>query len=84
MRAHTVAALVYDQLRQPAAQKLACEQPGQTPQPTALVHEARLRLVGGEQTRDWDGRGHFSAAAAEAMRRVLVDHARDSIWRWRK
>jgi RNA polymerase sigma factor (TIGR02999 family) len=68
--------LVYDELRQLAAQKLAHEQPGQTLQATALVHEAYLRLVGGEQTRDWDGRGHFFAAAAEAMRRILVDNAR--------
>src|SRR5438094_10391544 len=68
--------LVYDELRQLAAQKLAHEQPGQTLQATALVHEAYLRLVGGEQTRDWDGRGHFFAAAAEAMRRILIDRAR--------
>jgi RNA polymerase sigma factor (TIGR02999 family) len=68
--------LVYDELRRLAAQKLANEQPGQTLQATALVHEAYLRLVGGEQTRDWDGRGHFFAAAAEAMRRILVENAR--------
>jgi RNA polymerase sigma factor (TIGR02999 family) len=68
--------LVYDELRQLAAQKLAHEQPGHTLQATALVHEAYLRLVGGEQTQDWDGRGHFFAAAAEAMRRILVDRAR--------
>jgi RNA polymerase sigma factor (TIGR02999 family) len=68
--------LVYDELRQLAAQKLAHEQPGQTLQPTALVHEAYLRLVGGEQTQDWGGRGHFFAAAAEAMRRILIDRAR--------
>jgi RNA polymerase sigma factor (TIGR02999 family) len=68
--------LVYDELRLLAAQKLAHEQPGQTLQATALVHEAYLRLVGGEQTRAWDGRGHFFAAAAEAMRRILVDRAR--------
>jgi RNA polymerase sigma factor (TIGR02999 family) len=68
--------LVYDELRQLAAQKLAHEQPGQTLQATALVHEAYLRLVGGEPTRDWDGRGHFFAAAAEAMRRILIDRAR--------
>src|SRR5712691_921047 len=69
-------ALVYDELRKLAAQKLAHEPPGQTLQATALVHEAYLRLVGGEQTRDWDGRGHFFAAAAEAMRRILIDRAR--------
>src|SRR5437773_8849730 len=68
--------LVYNELRQLAAQKLAHEQPGQTLQATALVHEAYLRLVGGEQTGDWDGRRHFFAAAAEAMRRILIDRAR--------
>jgi RNA polymerase sigma factor (TIGR02999 family) len=68
--------LVYEELRQLAAQKLAHEQPGQTLQATALVHEAYLRLVGGEQARDWAGRGHFFAAAAEAMRRILIDNAR--------
>ena len=68
--------LVYDELRQLAAQKLAHEQAGQTLQATALVHEAFLRLVGGEQTQDWDGRRHFFAAAAEAMRRILIDRAR--------
>ena len=68
--------LVYDELRQLAAQKLAHEQPGQTLQATALVHEAYLRLVGGETPQRWDGRGHFFAAAAEAMRRILVDQAR--------
>src|SRR5438067_11186582 len=68
--------LVYDELRQLAAQKLAHEQPGQTLQATALVHEAYLRLVGGEQTQDWGGRRHFFAAAAEAMRRILIDRAR--------
>jgi RNA polymerase sigma factor (TIGR02999 family) len=65
--------LVYDELRQLAAQKLAHETPGQTLQPTALVHEAYLRLVGDQK---FEGRGHFFAAAAEAMRRILVDHAR--------
>lgn len=65
--------IVYDELRQLAAQKLAAEAPGQTLQPTALVHEAYLRLVG-DQT--FDSRGHFFAAAAEAMRRILVDNAR--------
>jgi RNA polymerase sigma factor (TIGR02999 family) len=67
--------LVYDELRQLAAQKLAREQPGQTLQPTALVHEAYLRLVGDGEPH-WDSRGHFFAAAAEAMRRILVDQAR--------
>src|SRR5215204_5916261 len=68
--------LVYDELRKLAAQKLARETPGQTLQPTALVHEAYLRLVGEEEEQHWDGRGHFFAAAAEAMRRILVEHAR--------
>src|SRR6478609_4413363 len=68
--------LVYDELRKLAAARLADERPGQTLQPTALVHEAYVRLVGGDQTRDWDGRGHFFAAAAEAMRRILVEAAR--------
>src|SRR5262245_38028553 len=68
--------LVYDELRNLAAQRLVQEKPGQTLQATALVHEAYLRLVGGEQTQDWDGRRHFFAAAAEAMRRILIDRAR--------
>ncbi len=68
--------LVYDELRRLAAEKLAHEQPGQTLQATALVHEAYLRLLGGNQTQDWDGRRHFFAAAAEAMRRILIDRAR--------
>ena len=68
--------LVYDELRQLAAQKLAHEAPGQTLQPTALVHEAYLRLVGGGEERHWNSRGHFFAAAAEAMRRILVESAR--------
>src|SRR6188472_4720090 len=68
--------LVYDELRKLAAARLAEEKPGQTLQPTALVHEAYLRLVGGEQPQDWDGRGHFFSAAAEAMRRILIDRAR--------
>ena len=68
--------LVYDELRQLAAHKLAQEGPGQTLQATALVHEAYLRLVGDGEQR-WDGRGHFFAAAAEAMRRILVNRARD-------
>jgi RNA polymerase sigma factor (TIGR02999 family) len=66
--------LVYDELRNLAAARMAAEAPGQTLQPTALVHEAYLRLVGGQH---FDGRGHFFAAAAEAMRRILVNHARD-------
>src|SRR5262249_39635052 len=68
--------LVYDELRKLAAQRLAQEKPGQTLQATALVHEAYLRLVGGEQPQPWNGRGHFFAAAAEAMRRILVEAAR--------
>jgi RNA polymerase sigma factor (TIGR02999 family) len=74
--------LVYDELRKLAAQKLAQEKPGQTLQATALVHEAYLRLVAGDQcephapAKGWDSRGHFFAAAAEAMRRILVDQAR--------
>jgi RNA polymerase sigma factor (TIGR02999 family) len=68
--------LVYDELRKLAAQKLAQEKPGQTLQATALVHEAYLRLVGGAHSQDWDGRGHFFAAAAESMRRILVEAAR--------
>jgi RNA polymerase sigma factor (TIGR02999 family) len=68
--------LVYDELRQLAAQRLAQEQPGQTLQPTALVHEAYLRLVGGGEGPHWDNRGHFFAAAAEAIRRILVENAR--------
>jgi RNA polymerase sigma factor (TIGR02999 family) len=68
--------LVYDELRQLAAQKLAQEKPGQTLQATALVHEAYLRLVDVEQTQIWNSKGHFFAAAAEAMRRILVENAR--------
>src|SRR5579871_3459771 len=68
--------LVYDELRRLAAQRLAQEKPGQTLQPTALVHEAYLRLVDTEHVRGWDSRGHFFAAAAEAMRRILVERAR--------
>jgi RNA polymerase sigma factor (TIGR02999 family) len=68
--------LVYDELRRLAAAKLANEKPGQTLQATALVHEAYLRLVGTEKPEGWDSRGHFFAAAAEAMRRILVDNAR--------
>jgi RNA polymerase sigma factor (TIGR02999 family) len=66
--------LVYDELRQLAAARLAAEAPGHSLNPTALVHEAYLRLLGDQQ---FDGRGHFFAAAAEAMRRILVNHARD-------
>jgi RNA polymerase sigma factor (TIGR02999 family) len=69
--------LVYDELRKLAAQKLAQEKPGQTLQATALVHEAYLRLVDAEKARPWDSRGHFFAAAAEAMRRILINRARD-------
>lgn len=69
--------LVYEELRKLAAVKLAHELPGQTLQATALVHDAYLRLVGNEQhDRSWDNRGHFFAAAAEAMRRILIDQAR--------
>ena len=68
--------LVYDELRRLAAQRLVQEKPGQTLQATALVHEAYLRLVGPADERWWDGRGHFLAAAAEAMRRILVESAR--------
>jgi RNA polymerase sigma factor (TIGR02999 family) len=73
--------LVYDELRKLAAARLAGEKPGQTLQPTALVHEAYLRLVAGggpsePRERSWDGRDHFFAAAAEAMRRILIDRAR--------
>jgi RNA polymerase sigma factor (TIGR02999 family) len=69
--------LVYNELRGLAARRLGREAPGQSLQATALVHEAYLRLVGGDPGRQWDGRGHFFAAAAEAMRRILVDRARD-------
>src|SRR3954465_9316329 len=68
--------LVYDELRKLAAAHLADEKPGQTLQPTALVHEAYLRLVGLEPDQHWGGRAHFFAAAAEAMRRILLDAAR--------
>jgi RNA polymerase sigma factor (TIGR02999 family) len=69
--------LVYEELRKLAAQKLAQENSDQTLQPTALVHEAYLRLVGAKPERPWDSRGHFFAAAAEAMRRILINRARD-------
>src|SRR5438093_7935020 len=74
--------LIYNELRQLAAQKMAQEKPGQTLQATALVHEAYLRLVAspgresGEAAQPWSSRGHFFAAAAEAMRRILIDQAR--------
>src|SRR5215471_14273932 len=69
--------LVYDELRRLAAERLAHEKPGQTLQPTALVHEAYLRLVDVDQAQHWNSRGHFFAAAAEAMRRILINRARD-------
>jgi RNA polymerase sigma factor (TIGR02999 family) len=68
--------LVYDELRRLAAQKLAREAPGQTLQATALVHEAYVRLVDQEHAQQWNSRGHFFAAAAEAMRRILIERAR--------
>src|SRR5262249_27106696 len=68
--------LVYDELRKLAAQRLAREKPGQTLQATALVHEAYVRLVDVDQAQHWKSRGHFFAAAAEAMRRILVERAR--------
>ena len=68
--------LVYEELRKLATQKMALEAPGQTLQATALVHEAYLRLVDTEKAQPWNSRGHFFAAAAEAMRRILVDNAR--------
>src|SRR6266851_1109274 len=68
--------LVYDELRKLAAQKMAQENPGQTLQATALVHEAYLRLVDTDEVQHWNSRGHFFAAAAEAMRRILIDQAR--------
>jgi RNA polymerase sigma factor (TIGR02999 family) len=68
--------LVYDELRKLAARRLAREKPGQTLQATALVHEAYLRLVGGDDSKPWNGRAHFFGAAAEAMRRILVENAR--------
>ena len=71
--------LVYDELRKLAARKLAHEKPGQTLEATALVHEAYLRLVDTERDRHWNGRGHYFAAAAEAMRRILVDQARTKL-----
>lgn len=71
--------LVYDELRKLAAQKMAQETPGQTLQATGLVHEAYLRLVDVEKAQHWNSRGHFFAAAAEAMRRILIDRAREKL-----
>jgi RNA polymerase sigma factor (TIGR02999 family) len=71
--------LVYDELRKLAAQRLAQEKPGQTLQATALVHEAYVRLVDEKDVKRWDSRGHFFAAAAEAMRRILVEQARRKV-----
>jgi len=68
--------LVYDELRKLAAARMAQENPGQTLQATALVHEAYIRLVDGDRAQHWESRGHFFAAAAEAMRRILIDRAR--------
>ncbi len=68
--------LVYDELRKLAAAKMAQEAPGQTLQATGLVHEAYVRLVDGEKASHWDSRGHFFAAAAEAMRRILIENVR--------
>jgi RNA polymerase sigma factor (TIGR02999 family) len=75
--------LVYDELRELAAARLSHEKPGQTLQATALVHDAYIRLVDAEESQDWNGRGHFFAAAAEAMRRILVDKARQK-GRWKR
>jgi RNA polymerase sigma factor (TIGR02999 family) len=75
--AEQLLSLVYDELRKLAAQKLAREKPGQTLQATALVHEAYLRLVAAQGDGAWNSRGHFFAAAAEAMRQILVNRARD-------
>ena len=74
--AEELAVLVYNELRRLAANKLAQEPPGQTLQATALVHEAYIRLVDSEEEQKWKHRGHFLAAAAEAMRRILVEKAR--------
>lgn len=76
LAANQLLPLVYNELRQLAAARLANERSGQTLQPTALVHEAYLRLVGNENGSRWDSRAHFFAAAAEAMRRILVENAR--------
>jgi RNA polymerase sigma factor (TIGR02999 family) len=77
MAARDLLPLVYAELRRLAARKLSLAAPGETLQPTALVHEAYLRLVSGGDRRSWENRGHFYAAAAEAMRRILIDRARD-------
>jgi RNA polymerase sigma factor (TIGR02999 family) len=77
LAADTLLPLVYEELRSLAAQKLTQEKGGQTLQATALVHEAYLRLVGGSAARSWENRGHFFIAAAEAMRRILLNRARD-------
>src|SRR5882724_2229733 len=69
--------LVYEELRKLAAVKLAQEKPGQTLQATALVHEAYVKLMDGQASQHWNGRGHFFGAAAEAMRRILLNRARD-------
>jgi RNA polymerase sigma factor (TIGR02999 family) len=74
--AEQLLAVVYDELRRMAAGQMAREKPGQTLQPTALVHEAWLRLLGNDQDRQWGSRAHFFGAAAEAMRRILVENAR--------
>src|SRR5262249_46670640 len=74
--ANELLTLVYDELRRLAAQKLARERPGQTLDPTCLVHEAYLRLLRKDPQQRWDGRGHFFAAAAESMRRILIENAR--------
>ncbi len=74
--AEQLLALVYEELRKLAAAKLAGGKPSPTLQPTMLVHEAYIRLVGQQQPQQWNGRGHFFGAAAEAMRRILVEHAR--------
>jgi RNA polymerase sigma factor (TIGR02999 family) len=71
--------LVYDELRKLAAQKMAQEPPGQTLQATGLVHEAYVKLVDAEKPQQWNSRGHFFAAAAEAMRRILIDRAREKL-----
>lgn len=68
--------LVYEELRRMASQKMAVEDPAHTLQATALVHEAYIRLVNADEVQNWNSRGHFFSAAAEAMRRILVDHAR--------
>ena len=68
--------IVYEELRRLATRKMSDEKPGQTLQPTALVHEAYLRLIGGKSGNHWDGRGHFFAAASGAMRRILIENAR--------